>query len=365
MEQPALEMLPARRVRGLAVIGTAVVLLAGASLAYLWPQLTYRAPVPQPQAVQVLAASFVGADVGWVVAKDSSQPNGPTGIFRTFDGGRHWTSLPVPLAKSYAPLLQFFDASRGVLLMLRDEAAGRPRLFSTDSGGSGWRPLALPVEAHAAAGVASFGDPRSGWFLLPRTGGLSELWRTRDGAQSWQELDPPALDGGHVAVDFLDPEHGLVAGGRLWSTADGGDSWRLVDGDVPIGSVLGAAAVAGAEVRVPISWPGGAAVLASHDGGAGWASVTLPGSGPATAVAVATVADWYVATPDSLSATHDGGATWTTSKPRLPRGTALGALTMGSGGGWSVGSRGPEASQVLRSRDGGRSWAEVGLPRVS
>jgi photosystem II stability/assembly factor-like uncharacterized protein len=355
----------ARRLRAAAVIAAGLAALAGASLAYLWPVLTHRVAAAPPPQVQLLAASFLGPDAGWILIKDSATPNGTTAIFRTEDGGRHWTPLPIPLEKSYALLLQFFDGSRGVLLLLRDEAGGRPRLFATGSGGAGWHPLTLPVEGGAPAGVAAFSGADRGWFLLPRTGGASRLWRTRDGARTWQELTPPDLTGGQASLVFFDPDHGLLSGGAIWATADGGDSWRVLPEGVPIGAGLGPAAVQGAELRAAVRWPGGAAVAVSHDGGAAWKMVPLPVGGTVRAVGLGSVLDWYVAAGDLLLASHDGGASWATARPRLPRGVALGALTMRGAAGWSLGSAGTDASVLLRTTNGGQDWSPVALPRLS
>ena len=355
----------ARRLRATAAIGGAVALLAGVLLATAWPQLAAPARAPATQQLQLLAASFLGGREAWVVAKDSTAPNGATDLFRTLDGGRTWASLPVPLARSYASLLRFFDSGHGVLLLLRDEAAGRPRLFATETGGSGWRPLELPVEAGAATGLADFADPQAGWFLLPRTGGRSQLWRTRDGARSWQALEPPDLSGGRPALELIDPDHGLLAGGALWSTADGGDTWRLVAPDLPLAAGLGPDAAAGPEVRVPVTWPGGGAVLASHDAGATWSLAPLPGVPGLAGVGLASPADWYVAGAGTLTTTRDGGAAWTTFRPRLPAGAALGTLSLSPGEGWSLGTLATGASVLLRTTDGGRSWEAVPLPHVS
>lgn len=365
MEQLGVELVPVRRARAAALIAAAAVLLGGASLAYLWPVLTARPPAATPEPVQVVAADFDSPDAGWIVAKDSSLPAGPTGIYRTTDGGRGWHALPVPVARSFATLLHFFPGGRaGVLLLIRDEAAGRPRLFATRDGGSSWRSLALPVEEHAAAGVAVFADPGDGWFLLPQTGGQARLWRTRDGAAGWTELPLPDVQGGRASLAFVDADHGLLAAGSLWATDDGGGHWRGVVDSLPIGSTLGTAVRDGPSVLLPVSWPGGGAVLASDDGGAGWRVLELPPTGDPPAAAVATAGESLVAAGTRLWVSTDQGRTWTPRPAALPRGLALGPLTMFGAAGWSVAARGLEASALLRTTDGGRHWAAVTLPRV-
>lgn len=259
----------------------------------------------------------------------------PVRLAVTEDGGRHWATrgnvLPGTaraadgqLAAASGPDSWVFGLAGGTLLATRD-------------GGGTWaaQPLAAPVVAAASAG---------GWLWalscppVSQTGCRPVVERMRLPGGAWVRTRPPAptagsspwlavLSGRAAVVGFAGP-HRMLA-----STADGGALWSARPapagpGHMCLQDSAGSFAAAG-----PDDWwllcNGGAAagsstkaLMRSADAGRTWTvaaaitSLTVPprsGSLPyqdGAVIAAGTPGRLWIATPNTLSTSGDGGTVW-------------------------------------------------------
>jgi len=175
-------------------------------------------------------------------------------IYRTSDGGQHWTLAFVnDDPNAFYDCMTFFNRSRG--LALSDPPDGNKfRIISTSDGGRSWHvvdpagmPPALAGEfAFAASGqcITSAHGHRA-WF---GTGGAAQarVFRSDDRGQTWRVSATPMNSGpsaGIFALAFRDQQHGLAVGGdfaaptaspdNFAASRDGGRSWELVPSAPP------------------------------------------------------------------------------------------------------------------------------------
>lgn len=207
----------------------------------------------------------------------------------------------------------------------------------------------------------------------------SILWATNDAGVTWREvwrLDPSSpefvgvlREGLHVALSFRNPTTGwlgirYLAESRLYRTDDSGRTWRLVR--LPISPLL---------MNVVARTPDGAAILitsngygshataiTSQDGGDHWESPRqLPDAlgGIPFGIAFLDHDHWLYAYGDDVFITKDAGQTWSSFIPSVPPGHRLATEVKFADRlhGWAGGG-----DVMLRSQDGGRSWALAGPP---
>jgi photosystem II stability/assembly factor-like uncharacterized protein len=210
-------------------------------------------------------------------------------IYRTADGGQHWTLTFVNTeATAFYDCMTFFDSKRGLALSDPPDSL-KFRVIATDDGGYSWHivdpagmPNALPGEAaFAASGECLTSDHgHTAWF---GTGGSTQarVFRSTDRGLTWTVSPTPILSGptaGINALAFNGQQRGLAVGGdflaptaspdNFASTRDGGRSWALVPGAPP-------------EYRSGASWVDGHTAIAvgisgsdvSTDGGSTWTRI--------------------------------------------------------------------------------------------
>ncbi len=233
-------------------------------------------------------------------------------LSKTTDGGVTWRAMFT--APTVRPADWYWDALIGW------RAAGATIERTTD-GGATWR-----ASATGLPGVDAFKFVKTarGWAWHAASLGLV---RTTDGGATWQSQ----ATGSAALTDlqFVDTRHGWVRDGtQVRGTVNGGVSWQTL-----------------ASPPMPPSGNFKLNQLQFVDAARGWAVVTPW--------------DWRESGP-WLSHTTDGGASWgpleATSVDRVS------FLDRDHGFGWSVNRKSYENGcywQILRSDDGGRTWAEV------
>jgi photosystem II stability/assembly factor-like uncharacterized protein len=244
----------------------------------------------------------------------AAPPAAPGIVYRTTDGGEHWTSARTPEGLS---------------------------LYEMD-----------------------FVDDSQGWAILHAPVGTTlDVYATVDGGKTWQKrgtltspasVTVPAAFGSSRRLQFFDAQHGVFlpapgATAVLMTTGDGGQTWQRVDLARPTGLPW----------QPGITVAGGPTILPNGTG-------LLPvwPAGPQTGSSV------FVYT------TTDHGRTW--SNPRnmnVPAsalsGSRVWAVTFLDSSHWWVSSEGPPQHQngptsphVSVTADGGRTWTTVASPRV-
>jgi len=214
------------------------------------------AQVPDAASLDFRAVVAFSADEAFLMSAGSGDQSR---IYHTADAGQHWQlQFTNPNPKGFFDSMVFWDHTHGIVLgdPILDET-GKLKfelLLTTD--GATWThipPAQLPpaIEGEGAFAAsntslailreesgASAPDPNI-WFA---TGGrAARVFHSPDRGSTWQVVDTPILHGpdsaGIFSIAFLDPSHGVVAGGDykhpdqdgpdLAFTSDGGKSWTL------------------------------------------------------------------------------------------------------------------------------------------
>ncbi len=325
-----------RREFGVAALASGVTLGLGTAVAAPSDPAWRKLPTEAYRGKQDDIA-FVSPDIGWY-------GNGKGKLFRTTDGGEHW-SLVAERPGTFIRALGFVDEKTGYIGNVGTDyypgVTDKQPLYRTDDGGVNWAPVAAEGIAKVA-GICGIdilpvtrvfqGEARKAEVIhaAGRVGGPAMLMTSQDGGTNWSVTDLSGQAGMILDVKFLDPRIGYIAAASnselgegeamILRTADGGQSWTPV---YRSGRKM--------ENVWKMSWPSrrvGYATVQSYD----------PDPKNTRRVIVKTV---------------DGGKNWT----ELPLFEGPGIQQFGIGfldeqRGW-VGCR----AGGYETRDGGRSWA--------
>jgi photosystem II stability/assembly factor-like uncharacterized protein len=162
--------------------------------------------------MQTSSGAIIGLDaastsVAWAMTRDggscSSSTCGTYELFRTLDGGSTWTSLGNPkpatgncaIGAIYGPL--FASPTRGWLaLNLGAGGVAAPGgLLQTEDGGKTWRCTNTPPNTY----FVSAADPAHIWVSSNSRDGATTLYSSEDGGTTWRPLDLSSLANGPVA----------------------------------------------------------------------------------------------------------------------------------------------------------------------
>jgi photosystem II stability/assembly factor-like uncharacterized protein len=292
---------------------------------------------------------FGSSGNAWVISDLAGTSVGS--LYRTTNGGIHWTKFDVPFNSGK---LQFLDDNNGFVLY--GEPSGMQKqavaLYQTTDGGATWTlkydnnptlpnpSTSLPFSGHKMG--MTFRDPTTGWVGgdIP-TNGFVYLYKTTDSGISWAQVSlplpagypsafitttAPKFFGGNDAV--LPVWMTLGVGMRdlfLYTTHDGGATWQVSPAfarNAGYTDIISASAA--------ISWDWAHLFHVTNNGGSTWSTVTpnmnfaedfreLDFVTPTTGWARLQLPDGRPA----LYRTTDGGATWValygqTSPPSAP-----------------------------------------------
>jgi len=358
------------------------------------------------------AFQFVSADVGWVVM--SGGPDRGGAIFKTTDGGRHWSEqlgigaatvlgvqfwadgrgtvrsyvrtpgltggldeadfltadggahwtrrIQTPTATPFSDgMTTRFALSQNEVWRLRaDTSAAPPVIRSVDhttDGGRIWTPLAdVSARGLPFGSQLFFRDSRTGWLLVSHS-----RWQTSDAA-------------GHIVERSVTPLVSITHdGGRTWSAQQLALPAATAGMDIMVGrpvlfgardGVLPVMAVPVNAYRLDPPPPGVRAieyVFRTTDGGQTWtAPVELPNPTPPRGEVLLSATHWLVADGAGMRETLDAGRTWTSR----PVGVAADHVSFAPESRVDqrtiVAQFGPTG--LVRSADGGRTWTAVVPP---
>jgi photosystem II stability/assembly factor-like uncharacterized protein len=265
--------------------------------------------VPGGDELQFRDVEGVSADVAYLLASGSGKASR---IYKTVDGGRHWTiQFRNTRPNGFYDCFAFWTPNRGITMA--DALFNRFPVIRTKDGET-WNSIAgrLPPAQDGEAAFAASGTcvaTRGTQLAWIATGGAEKarILRTADGGDSWQAFETPIVQGtpasGIFTVEFRDALHGILAGGDLENnqhtpnvavSSDGGRHWKLATGTPFPGAAFGLSYAHGSRpTTVVATGPGGAAW--SGDEGESWHR--LPGTTNFWAVAFANPsAGWLVGT---------------------------------------------------------------------
>lgn len=294
-------------------------------------------------------------------------------VLRTVDGA-HWQAMQVPDAdKIDFRDIQAFDADTAIAMGAGPGAASR--LFRTVDGGAHWTPIATNGYADGFWDGMAFWDKDNGILFGDPVKGRFQIYVTTDGGLTWHEVDANGLDalasegafaasGTSIAVAGTQDAWigtGGAASARVFHSSDRGRTWRAQATPIPAGAaakgVFSVAfpnpkegmAVGGDYKEKLLEGVNGAVTL---DGGATWTAAPVQPAGyMSVVVAVPGAARTYVAAGLAGSGiTRDGGKSWTVID-RTPVNTVGFA---GAGSGWAVGPKGLLMKYAGAAPDAGR-----------
>ena len=208
------------------------------------------AVVPGAAQLDFRGVHAVGQKVVYLL---SSGEGDKSRIYKTVDGGLHWTlQFTNPDAKGFFDAIAFWDARRGIVL--GDPVDGRFVILTTSDGGEHWirksGPQAFPNEGAFAASnscLTVMGD-REVWFASGGPG-AARVFHSRDGGLTWTVAATPirndSSSAGIFSLAFSDTQHGVAVGGdytkagdalhNVAVTSDGGETWTEPSGAHPNG----------------------------------------------------------------------------------------------------------------------------------
>jgi photosystem II stability/assembly factor-like uncharacterized protein len=254
---------------------------------------------------------------------------------------------------------------------------------TTESG-----PAGGPVPAGFTPASVTFVAPQLGWVLGTApcaTPPCTSIVRTRDGGRTWVGIPAPkaALSTGGAAggvhrIRFADANYGWVFGPDLWATRDGGAHWASVTlPGVDKGAEVSDLAVAAGAVHVAVIDPKGVQILTSEVGTDGWkASPTVVniGAGPVPHAQIVLQANtgWLIEVDRTVigGAQFSNGA-WTPWKPPcadvggpavLDAASPTDLVAVCDEGVWTGAS--PPVIRAYTSADGGASFRRTAVPLV-
>ena len=328
--------------RALPLMAGALAAIVVAGLVYLHPasrtpHLVLRvAATPAPPILPqryLVSYDFVTPAAGWALVEEGTTAVPRFWIFKTTDGAKHWQ---VQFTRSAGPptagalKIQFFDRDHGLIAL-----GGTGAVYRTGDGGAHWTALTMPSFSYSSL---YFSDHLHGWVLGTvlspdqRTAD-SQFFSTSDAGDHWVALpQPPAWQfagkGGFSSFAFRGPSEGWMGAATpdratVYSSLDGGTTWQahplpvtagkggLADGAAPL-LLSSVYLLPGAGVLVVAEdLNAGLVGLTSFDGGGTWRHLPPPpGSTQYGDFIFQDTFHWWAMRFGTLFKSSDGGQTW-------------------------------------------------------
>jgi photosystem II stability/assembly factor-like uncharacterized protein len=281
------------------------------------------------------------------------------GVFRSADAGTSWTAVRGGLPAGTARAAAF--ASRTAYVYF--DGSG---LYRSNDDGVTWRKV-LPARSQPMVEISI--SPRTPGVVYVRFGD-STLFRSTNGGQRWVQLSAPAATAvaadpfaaGGVYASFHPP--GVVSG--VWSSGDQGQSWTARSRGMTGVQATSMAIQNGDPSKIWITTGFGSA-LRTTNGGTVWAPNRTPAgetllqlySGPGSRIIARTWDDLFI---PHLWSTDDNGGSWTQQPVPTLQGQELAFLSVSTAPSTLYAAKldepvyGGGLLNVLRSTDGGAHW---------
>ncbi|MEM7038528.1 MAG: T9SS type A sorting domain-containing protein, partial [Bacteroidota bacterium] len=238
-------------------------------------------------------------------------------------------------------------------------------MYRTADAGQSWNQISLPAADSHAVNLyeMQFLDADNGYVTAMQFDtnmifpiGFPSVFRTTDGGQNWADVTPPDLDQRGLLA-FSSMQHGVVMETEhRHLTTDGGQTWfSTVMPNTGVSDVQFVSADTGYVTGFVLAPNSEAWMAKTINGGASWFDVDLSSFGSRYARHLGFMdADngWAVldSTPGAVIHTTDGGQTWTANTHSLNASASVEFIDAMEGY-WLDGA------DVLRTTDGGSTWA--------
>ena len=245
-------------------------------------------------------------------------------VWFSFDHGVNWIAGIVdpylgPATDLKSVVCYPIDSDTTRVVVAREAVGGMPNhvYYSDDSGGN-WTDVNLggTHALGATYGTSMFAlDMYHTWLVTTDGAGVSEVWFSDDGAETWTEQVVPA--GTFHGIWFADEDIGMIVGAAdtVITTTDGGLTWDAATATGGADTNYCAAESAGGDIW----WIGTNAgeLWYSSDHGVVWAQRAFPGDGAGAVYSLEFVTEtvgFMVHSPTAdtgrLYRTRNGGLTW-------------------------------------------------------
>jgi len=332
----------------------------------------------------LISLHMINLTTGWALGEHA--------ILRTSDGGLQWKNVTPPhTVLTRESMAAFFTAS--LTWVATSQANGTTtQVLRTTDGGQTWQ--MSTVQATFLKQI-TFIDSQHGWILSGwgATGGPAEavsVFRTSDGGKTWSnvasalpastDMPPPGhlpFGGQKSGIHFLNTSTGWVTGtvvvndlAWLYVSHDGGSTWYQQSLSLPPGvpsaqlSLISPTFFSATDGILPvifsdlISGKGIATdIYVTHDATTWKSTMPLPAAF-GTIDFVDTQHGW-VTDGMVLYNTSDGGQHWTklSPGPNFKQITELSFVSSSTG--WAIGGQSNNASFLLKTVDGGKTWTPI------
>jgi photosystem II stability/assembly factor-like uncharacterized protein len=349
---------------------------------------TPTASSPTSEALQKI--HMIDAKTGWAMTQSA--------VLRTVDGGVHWKVVAPPGNPRIAFMDAMFLTASTAWIGISQATSSTILVFRTEDGGQTWQQSSVQTSISTQVQVSAI-DSQHGWILNHIGGGpqaeIVEIFRTSDGGKNWARVTqvyPASTDapppgrlpygGSKSGLSFVNATTGWVTGSVpvnsltwVYVTRDGGSTWQrqalppIPHATAALLSFLPATFFTAKDGILPVNFVGdkgsGFAVYATNNGGNTWKSV--PTAQPSSLMAAVDFIDinhgWAIDKDSgNLYTTNDGGQHWTKlaftfTSNSVPSFKFLDFVT--SKIGWAIGAAGPDTTVLLKTVDGGHTWAPV------
>ena len=257
-----------------------------------------------------ISGTFINAMDGWMVAIGQL----PQRLYRTLDGGLTW-SLQIEEDSTFYSNFEFVDDIHGWMKVYKEVPSDRPPSYEyslrrTKDGGNFWQQVSNPPDS--AFFALHFVDS-----LIGYSGGTNAVYRTTDGAESWQEMTiEPGVHFGLWDIYFVDKQYGWAVGGSsdifdagiILKTTDGGKTWEVNRHPTHIGSAVYFINPDVGYIAGDPAW--GGVIMMTKDGGENWDYYYPSSPHLNDIVFIDDSTGWAIGARGFLLHTRDGGSTW-------------------------------------------------------
>jgi photosystem II stability/assembly factor-like uncharacterized protein len=309
--------------------------------------------------------SFISENEGWIIGYwfDITTNNSNSKIFKTNDGGLTWQELLISIDIDFSIYglteIEFIDNHTGYLLT-NPSPYGPPEeqdpypglIYKTEDGGIHWTPLDIGISRKYHQIV--FVDSLNGFLLSqPYYSDFdfeeSLMHQTTNGGKTWVTLSGK----GYGRINFVNDSIGWAGN---YKTTDGGQTWQYQQFNFPqLENTVDKIWFTDSMVGYAISYR---TILKTQDSGDSWTIQTETINGVLKDIQFYNSQIGYTCGyGGTVYCTSDGGENWT----RCGKGTTADLFDIDftdENTGWTVG----EYGTILHTKDGGNIWEKQNIP---